>query len=140
MKAKVLEVDEVRMTPSWMHSLGAFIGEDGNAWAIAKEKAIEENIIKLLSELDIHASVKSDRYSLPVHGSVASNSGFSSYVSDIYDSSSVKRQLLKEILNVGARKIRFYVYIHTDEDAEATGFRAMFSKRFIISVRYYILD
>lgn len=109
------EIKKDRITPQWMNILNTFIGEDGNNWAINKEQAIEGSVIKMLWELGITASVKSDRYSLPPHGVVKSTRGFNSYIPDIYDSSMVKRELLKVILNADCIKIRFYVYIHTTE-------------------------
>lgn len=133
------EIKEERFTPMWKN-LETFIGPDGNSWAVKKEKAIEENVIKMLEELGIRASVKSDRYSLPTHGYVASSSGQDSYIPAIYDSSRVKRQFLKVLLNEDCRKVRFYVYIHTTEPEEKTGFPAFFLKKFIIEIRYYLHD
>jgi hypothetical protein len=134
------EIKEERITPQWMNTLGVFIGEDGNAWAIKKEQAIEENIINMLRELGIQASVKSDRYSLPPHGVVKSSNGFDSYVPAIYDSSNVKRKLLKVILNEDCRKIRFYVYIHTTEVEKGQGFKTFFGRKLHIEIRYYLHD
>jgi len=134
-----MEIKEERFTPQWSE-FKTFFGDDLNAWAIAKEKAIEENVIKMLEELNIHASVKSDRYSLPAHGYVLSKAGKSSYVPDVYNSASVKRKLLKVLLEEDCRKVRFYVYIYTTEVEGATGFQALFSKKFIIEIRYYLHD
>lgn len=140
MQSEIIDIKEERFTPQWKRKLDAFIGMDFNDWAIAKEKAIEENVINMLQELNIQASVKSDRYSLPAHGYVKSSAGDSSFINDIYDSSDVKRKLLKVILNDDCRKVRFYVYIYTTEDENATGFIAMFKKKFIIEIRYYLHD
>lgn len=138
--SEVLPVIDNRITNQWMRCLETFIGSDGNKFAINLEQSIEEDIIKMLQELDIKASVKPDRYSLPVHGSVTSKSSFSSYIPDIYDSSEVKRNFLKIILNKGCRKVRFYVYIYTNELEGEKGFRAMLGKKFIIEIRYYLHD
>ena len=139
-EAKLMEIKEERMTPKWMYYMETFIGSDGNKFAINLEKSIEKNIIKMLSELNIQASVKSDRYSLPVHGHVMSQSAKSSYIPDIYDSASIKRQFLKVLLNEDCRKVRFYVYIHSTEPENATGLLAFFGLRFNMEIRYYLHD
>lgn len=138
MEANVMEVADVRLTPQWMRKLSTFIGDDGNEFALKKEQAIEKKIIELLEGLDIHASVKTDRYSLPVHGSVMTSNGDSSYVPDIYDSTAAIRKFLKVLLDEDCRKVRFYVYIYTTELENATGFKALFGKRFNIEIRYYL--
>jgi hypothetical protein len=138
--AEMPDVKEERITPMWMKSLETFIGSDGNKFAINLEKSIEKNIISMLDELGIQASVKTDRYSLPIHGIVSSSSGPDSYIPAIYDSSMVKRQFLKVLLNEDCRKVRFYVYVHTSEPEDNTVFPAFFLKRFLIEIRYYLHD
>lgn len=133
------EIKENRITEGWMNMLRPFIGEDGNAWAINKEQTIEEEIIKLLDEIGIQASVKTDKHSLPVTGVVSSANGYDSYIPYIFSRTSVKRKLLKEILNADCRKIRFYVYIYTTEfEGAKNGFAAMLGRKFHIEVRYYL--
>lgn len=139
MKAEILPVNKERLTPHWMRILQAFIGTDGNKFAIHLEKSIEKNIIEMLRELDIQASVKSDRYSLPIHGVVTSSSIYSSHVADIFSSSYVKRQFLKILLNEGCRKVRFYVYVYTTE-IKSNGLESMLSNEFKIEIRYYLHD
>jgi len=138
--AEMPDIKEERITPMWMKYLETFIGSDGNKFAINLEKSIEKNIISMLTELGIQASVKSDKYSLPVHGCVTSSSGQDSYVNAIFDSTIVKRQFVKTLLNEGCRKVRFYAYVHTSEPEEKNGIQAFLMKRFIIEIRYYLHD
>lgn len=139
MKAEVLPVSKDRLNPYWIGILQAFIGNDGNKFAINLEKSIEKNIIEILIGLDIQASVKSDRYSLPIHGVVTSSSIYSSHIIDIFSSSYVKRQFLKILLNEGCRKVRFYVYVYTTE-IKNNGLESMLSNEFKIEIRYYLHD
>jgi hypothetical protein len=138
MKAEVLPVNDVRITPQWMYYIETFIGSDGNKFATHQEKSIEKSIIKILDEIGIHASVKSDRYSLPVHGSVISSVGQSSYINDIFESKNVKRKFIKTILDSGCKKVRFYVYVYTTEVDSKSDMYSMFLKKYNIEIRYFI--
>jgi len=131
-----IDIKENRLSKDWGNLLAAFIGENHNDWVIAKEKGIEKAIIELLSHIGIRAIVKTDRYSLPYTHSVSVSNGQSSYIPDIYDTTMLRRKLLKEVIDMNTNKIRFYVYIHTT-DGIGEGFKNIFTRKFNIEIRFY---
>lgn len=132
------QIAENRISKNWMARMSLFIGNDGNAWAIKKEKAIEAQLTELLGQIGIRATVKSDRYSLPATGSVMSSNSFDSYIPAIYSADNVSRKFIKEILNADCQKVRFYVYIHTEDYTGKNILKRMSVGTFNIEIRYYL--
>lgn len=81
--------------------------------AIVKfEKKCEESIIDTFARLDIHATVKADRYSLPYQKEVVVKLGGESYLNGPYEFFRVAKKVVKDVLNEDCSKIRFYFYIN----------------------------
>ena len=76
------------------------------------EKGCEESIIKTLSKLDVNATVKTDRYSLPFKEEIVVTLNGESYLNGPYEFFRVARKVVKEILNRNIYKMRFYIYIN----------------------------
>jgi len=76
------------------------------------ERKVEEKFINLLKKVNINATVKTDPYSLPYKEEIVYTLHGESYMNGPYEYSRVFRHMLKEILNNGLSKFRFYFYIN----------------------------
>jgi hypothetical protein len=76
------------------------------------ERKVEESLITTCSRLGIHAMVKTDPYSLPYTHEIAISLRGESYLNGAYEIFRVARPFIKELLNKGADKIRFYAFIN----------------------------
>lgn len=74
------------------------------------EKLTEEKIIKMLEMINTHASVKTDRYSLPYKHQIKHTRNASSYLNDAFDTRNFIREIAEEILKYEITKLRFYVF------------------------------
>lgn len=74
------------------------------------EKSIEEKIIKMLDMISTHASVKTDRYSLPYKHQIKHTRQASSYLNDAFDTRQFIREIAEEVLKYEITKLRFYVF------------------------------
>jgi len=78
----------------------------------AFERKVEQKFTSLLRQVDIHASVKTDPYSLPYKEEIIYTLHGESYMNGPYEYSRVFKHMLKEILNKGLEKFRFYFFIN----------------------------
>jgi hypothetical protein len=74
------------------------------------EKSIEEKVIKMLDMIGTHASVKTDRYSLPYKHQIKHTRQASSYLNDAFDTRHFIREIAEEVLKYEITKLRFYVF------------------------------
>jgi coenzyme F420-reducing hydrogenase alpha subunit len=74
------------------------------------EKSIEEKVIKMLDMIGTHASVKTDRYSLPYKHQIRHTRQASSYLNDAFDTRQFIREIAEEVLKYEITKLRFYVF------------------------------
>jgi coenzyme F420-reducing hydrogenase alpha subunit len=74
------------------------------------EKSIEEKVIKMLDMINTHASVKTDRYSLPYKQQIKHTRNASSYLNDAFDTRQFIREIASEVLKYEITKLRFYVF------------------------------
>lgn len=102
------------------------------------ELQLENHLIKIFEELGIHASVKSDKYSLPHQDEVVILKMRESYINGMYEFPSIVRPIVKEILNKNTYKIRFYIHIETYDDDLNKGFGVITRTGFKYTFRYYI--
>lgn len=80
------------------------------------ERKCEDSLINTLSRLNIHASVKTDRYSLPYQFEVEKTLYGESYLNGPYEFYRVAREFVKELLVKDVYKIRFYLLIDVDTE------------------------
>lgn len=90
------------------------------------EEVIENNLIKLFSEVGIRGTIKNDRKSLPYKKEIKTVRRITFFTNDAYCAKELKRNVLKYLLDNNIRKIRFYVDCEHTERHE-----------FKISFRYY---
>jgi hypothetical protein len=76
------------------------------------ERKCEKSLIDTFKKLDIHATVKTDPYSLPYTDEVFVSLSGESYLNGPYELHRVTRQIVKTLLKVDAHKIRFYMFIN----------------------------
>jgi len=78
------------------------------------EKSTEEKIIKMLDMINTHASVKTDRYSLPYKQQIKHTRNASSYLNDAFDTRQFIREIAEEVLKYEITKLRFYVFVEME--------------------------
>lgn len=86
------------------------------------ERETEDKIANLLPSLGIRASIKTDRKSLRVNKSVSRKMRFITSFNDGFDTEVLLRVFLRELLENGCLKIRYYVDIvpvYKDDDVYA---------------------
>lgn len=76
------------------------------------ERKCEKSLIDTLSRLSIHASVKTDPYSLPYRDEVVVTLYGESYLNGAYEFHRVAKPVVKKMLELDAQKIRFYFFIN----------------------------
>ena len=74
------------------------------------EKSIEGKIIKMLDMISTHATVKTDRYSLPYKQQIKHTKHATSYLNDAFDTRQFIREIAEEVLKYEITKLRFYVF------------------------------
>lgn len=78
---------------------------------INTEKSLEKKLIDVFNKLGIHASTKTDRYSLPYNNQVKITQYGESYVNAAYNPEKLFRGAVKKILDQNVYKFRFYIFI-----------------------------
>lgn len=78
----------------------------------------EDSIKPLLQELGIRNSVKTDRKSLRIHKSVSRKKYITSYFNGILDTTTLKRMFVRELLESGQGKLRFFVDVQPMKDED----------------------
>ena len=91
----------------------------------------EKSLIETLGRLDINATVKTDRYSLPYQKEIKVELFGESYMNGPYEFYRVVRKIVKELLNENIYKIRFYILVDVDTNAALMG-------KVIYKFRYYV--
>ena len=99
----------------------------------------------MFEKLNIQASVKSDRYSLPYHKEIEHTNYGESYLNGAYEPERFFRKVVKQLLDENVYKIRFYVLM---EVAEALPMgKVNFKFRFFLdhhhqveNQKYYLLE
>lgn len=103
--------------------LGNPITNEDYETALTKvETQIEKKLIDVLHTVNIHSSVKTDKYSLPVHGEITIVNRGSSYLNDAYDITEFTRKVVKKLLSDDVRKVRFYVVVEISDGNFGFGF------------------
>lgn len=81
------------------------------------ERKCEKSLIETLSGLLIHATVKTDPYSLPYTNECVVTLNGESYMNGPYEFYRVARKFVKELLDKNVYKIRFYILVDVDSEA-----------------------
>jgi len=79
------------------------------------EKKIEKDMIFVLSKMGINASVKTDRYSLPVKNQIKTTQYGESYLNSTFKSHKLYREVLSEMLKMNVHKVRFYIFAEVED-------------------------
>jgi hypothetical protein len=82
---------------------------------IERELSMEKWLLKTFSHLGINASVKSDRYSLPIKYQVKVTQYGESYLNGAFETYKLFREALKPVLNDNVWKLRFYVFAEVED-------------------------
>jgi hypothetical protein len=103
-----------------------------------KETLIEENLINLLWELGIYSSVKTNKKSLPYKETFEITLLRNKPFSNSFNFKKVYREFIKEVLNKGYRKIRFYCELIPSPQNKNHSFSSINKPNYICYIRYYI--
>lgn len=79
------------------------------------EKKIEKDMIEVLRKMGIHATVKTDRYSLPYEFQVKTTQNGESYLNGAFESVKLYREVLRNLLEMDVYKIRFYIFAEVED-------------------------
>jgi hypothetical protein len=80
------------------------------------ERKVESSLAETFAKLDIHATVKSDPYSLPYQKEITTVRYGESYINGPYEVYHFTRNVVKQLLNENIFKIRFYVWVDVDTE------------------------
>ena len=98
------------------------------------ERKVEKSLISTFDRLNIHASVKTDPYSLPYKEEIVVTLRGESYLNGAYEIYRVAPVIVKKLLNDNINHLRFYVYVEID--TSKTNFLNAFGK-VTYHFRYY---
>jgi len=84
-------------------------------WMVKRELGIEKWLLDTFSHLGINATVKSDRYSLPIMYQIKATQKGESYLNGAFETYQIFRKVLKTVLSEGVHKIRFYVFAEVED-------------------------
>ena len=79
------------------------------------EKKIEKDMIEVFNKMGIHATVKTDRYSLPYQFQIKITQNGESYLNGAFESVKLYRAVLKEMITLNLYKIRFYILAEVED-------------------------
>lgn len=79
------------------------------------EKKIEKDMIEVLFKMGIHATVKTDRYSLPYQFQVKTTQNGESYLNGAFESVKLYRAVLSNLVEMDVYKIRFYIFAEVED-------------------------
>jgi len=79
------------------------------------EKKIEKDMIEVFHKMGIHATVKTDRYSLPYQFQVRTTQNGESYLNGAFESVKLYRAVLRNLLEMDVYKIRFYIFAEVED-------------------------
>ena len=86
-----------------------------NEYMVNHEKIVEKDLIDLMGKIGINASVKSDRYSLPFNKQVVHTGYGESYLNGAFETDFFFRKIMKEMIDTGSYKVRFYVLCEIED-------------------------
>jgi hypothetical protein len=121
MEKKFIQVRTKRTIPDMDSVLLFFIKENEktptlyNKELAIQETKIEADLIKFLQKMNIHASTKSDRYSLPVEFEIRQTNYGEAFLNATFSTANLYRKIAKALLDVNAYKIRFYVFMEIED-------------------------
>ncbi len=79
------------------------------------EKKIEKDMIEVLFKMGIHATVKTDRYSLPYQFQVKTTQNGESYLNGAFESVKLYRAVLSNLVEMDVYKVRFYIFAEVED-------------------------
>lgn len=112
---------EIRKIPSPNNSLTFFMDKMNGEVAeyesamVKLEKQIEKSLIETFRKFNIHASVKTDRYSLPYTHEIKHTGYGESYLNGAFETMPLYRKVFKELLDENIYKIRFYIFAEIED-------------------------
>jgi hypothetical protein len=89
--------------------------EEYEKWMVKRELGIEKWLLDTFAHLGIHASVKSDRYSLPIMYQIKATQYGESYLNGAFETYNIFRKVLGKVLTEDIHKIRFYVFAEVED-------------------------
>lgn len=110
----------IRTIPKPENSLLFFLKDPSDTAAYEKsmvdlEKKIEKKLLEMFNDLNINATVKTDRYSLPHTKEIKITQYGESYLNGAFESWAFKRKIFKEVLGNDLHKLRFYVFAEVED-------------------------
>jgi len=130
MEMKKIPVGMTRNVPAMNNSLLFFLDTRGKNGKITednyteayenamvkREISMEKWLLDTFAHLGINASVKSDRYSLPIMYQIKATQYGESYLNGAFESYNIFRKVLKTVLSDDIHKLRFYIFAEVEDN------------------------
>ena len=107
------------ISPLFLKRTEAFYNNNMHPLFDQQEARMENNLIELLENFQISATIKSNKRSLPYKNEIIVNLPVESDMSAMWDYRTTYRKIISELLEKNVYKIRFYVHIETFENAKS---------------------
>lgn len=90
--------------------------EEYEKWMVKRELSIEKWLLDTFAHLGINASVKTDRYSLPIMHQIKVTQYGESYLNGAFETYGICRKVLNTVLADDVHKLRFYVFAEVEDN------------------------
>ena len=114
--------------------MGLIVRGDANAVLDKFEEELQQEMIRTLHNVGIQASVKTDKFSLPYTREKIVVVPFVSFLNAVFNYSKVFRPIVRELMDLNTRRIRFYFWTDLFEHGEGKRMRETGLKYYF---RYY---
>ena len=140
---KFIQVKTKRSIPDMNSSLLFFLKNDKKNPADyenemkLQETKLETDLILFLQKMNIYASTKSDRYSLPIEYEIVQSNQGVSFLNETFSTFDFYRQIAKALINAEIYKIRFYTFIEIKDNGRSQK-NSHRNRRVNYYFRYYV--
>ena len=90
--------------------------EDYEKWMVKRELSMEKWLLDTFAHLGINATVKTDRYSLPIMYQIKVTQYGESYLNGAFESYETFRKAINAVLANNVYKLRFYVFAEVEDN------------------------
>ena len=90
--------------------------EEYEKWMVKRELSMEKWLLDTFAHLGINATVKTDRYSLPIMYQIKVTQYGESYLNGAFESYETFRKAINAVLANNVYKLRFYVFAEVEDN------------------------
>ena len=90
--------------------------EEYEKWMVKRELSMEKWLLDTFAHLGINATVKTDRYSLPIMYQIKVTQYGESYLNGAFESYETFRKAINAVLANNVYKLRFYIFAEVEDN------------------------